>query len=100
MNRYIVLQLGLLGPILQVTRTVGNEVSARLITPRSGDPGAENHLFSQIHRIAMDKLREAFRDIQPQLEAPHRNTSDVSEREREKERRRMTGDGVGEMVEK
>lgn len=75
---YIVLQLGLLGPILQVTRTVGNE----------------------IHRIAMDKLREAFRDIQPQLEAPHRNTSDVSEREREKERRRMTGDGVGEMVEK
>lgn len=75
---YIILQLGLLGPILQVTRTVGNE----------------------IHRIALDKLREAFRDIQPQLETAHRQTADTVEREHEKERHRMTGDGVGDMIEK
>ncbi|TXT04042.1 uncharacterized protein COLE_07739 [Cutaneotrichosporon oleaginosum] len=50
-SAYIVLQLGLAGPILQVTRTVANEVK----------------------RIATEKLREAFAEPAPQrtLERPH-----------------------------
>jgi hypothetical protein len=31
--------------------------------------------LSQVKKIATDKLREAFKDVQPQLEQPHRNNS-------------------------
>ncbi|GHJ84624.1 hypothetical protein NliqN6_1026 [Naganishia liquefaciens] len=48
---YLVLQLGLAGPILQVSRTV----------------------FFEVKKIATDRLREAFKDVQPQLEQAHRN---------------------------
>ncbi|KAI5454161.1 Dynamin-like GTPase that mediates homotypic ER fusion [Naganishia albida] len=52
-SAYLVLQLGLAGPILQVSRTV----------------------FFEVKKIATDKLREAFKDVQPQLEQPYRNNS-------------------------
>lgn len=68
--RYIVLQLGLAGPILQVSQTV---------------------LF-EVKRIATDKLREAFRDV-PEAGAGSRrhlaepvsasNSSDAKRRERD-----------------
>jgi hypothetical protein len=51
-SSYIVLQLGLAGPIFQVARTVANEVK----------------------RIGTEKLREAFAEPAPQqrtLERPH-----------------------------
>jgi hypothetical protein len=54
-------------------------------------------LLTQVHRIAMDKLREAFKDVQPQLESAHRARGNSSESEKEKERERM--DGI-EMMEK
>ena len=49
--RYIVLQLGLAGPILQVTRTV----------------------FAEVRRIGTEKLREVFAEPAPErtLEQPH-----------------------------
>ncbi|KAJ9104579.1 Dynamin-like GTPase that mediates homotypic ER fusion [Naganishia friedmannii] len=48
-SAYVVLQLGLVGPMLQVSRTVFNEVKT----------------------IAKDRLSEAFQDVQPQLEKPY-----------------------------
>ncbi|BEI94567.1 uncharacterized protein CcaverHIS019_0701390 [Cutaneotrichosporon cavernicola] len=57
-SAYLVLQLGLAGPIFQVTRTVANEVK----------------------RIGTEKLREAFAEPAPQrtLEHPHRAESGVN----------------------
>jgi hypothetical protein len=34
----------------------------------------------QVKKIATDKLREAFKDVQPQLEQPHRNNSTSDEK--------------------
>ena len=58
--RYIVLQLGLAGPILQVSRTVFNEVCRHspLVVCRSDR--------CLVRRIVTEKLREAFADMPDQ----------------------------------
>lgn len=84
---YIVLQLGLAGPILQVTRTVLAEVSWHSVRANLA-----NH---QVKRIATDRLREAFADIPEarQMVEPSSNSSDRDARRK--------GDLVGEkMMEK
>jgi hypothetical protein len=78
--RYIILQLGLAGPILQISRTVLNEV----------------------RRIATDKLREAFAEIpdaQPVAASSNESrtrTADGMDGHGEEARRK--GDLVGEKV--
>lgn len=65
-NRYIVLQLGLLGPLIQVSRTVVGEVSA--------PTDCECKLTFQVQRIGTEKLREAFAEdpaLRAQLNAPY-----------------------------
>lgn len=69
--RYIIVQLGLLGPLLQVSRTVYNEVSCCSASASDARTLADSVQSHQVHRIAIDKLREAFKDVQPQLETPH-----------------------------
>jgi len=64
---YITIQLGLVGPLMQVTRTVAGEVQ----------------------RQAVNKLREQFKE--PQLEAPmtaSRNTTSIKREEDEDRQQR------------
>lgn len=71
--RYIVLQLGLAGPILQVTRTVAGEVQ----------------------RIATDKLREAFAEVPEARQLAQPVLANASGESRDAEARRK-GDLLGE----
>ena len=84
-DSYIVLQLGLAGPLLQVTRTVLSEVRTRttIVTRTDG----------KVKRIGTDRLRESFADgpAVRQGESSSNSSSDA----------RRNGDLVGEkLVEK
>ena len=83
-DSYIVLQLGLAGPLLQVTRTVLSEVSTRTTS---------DHPDGKVKRIGTDRLRESFADgpAVRQGESSSNSSSDA----------RRNGDLVGEkLVEK
>lgn len=59
---------------------------------------AQQDRVEQVKKIATDKLREAFKDVQPQLEQPHRTNSSSSEKpvrvESEYEELKAGADGV------
>lgn len=63
---------------MQVTRTVFFEVSDASLGCRHS--GVDESTFLQVKKIATDKLREAFKDVQPQLEQPYRNNTGANEK--------------------
>jgi len=67
--RYVIVQLGLVGPLMQVTKTVAKEVS-RGVPSVLSEGDVESF---QIQRQATDRLREHF--AQPVLVEPSRTRS-------------------------